>query len=87
MTMLTTTTFTHRSPTWRRRAIVLLVRLRRALNDWVAAALAYRERQAAIHALRQYDDRELKDIGLYRGQIEDAINEASRMRMRVRLWH
>jgi uncharacterized protein YjiS (DUF1127 family) len=56
----------------RRKAIVVLARLRRVVNTWVAEALAYRERQAALHALLQYDDRELRDIGLYRGQIEQS---------------
>ena len=70
----------------RRKAIVVLARLRRVVNTWVAEALAYRERQAAFHALLQYDDRELRDIGLYRGQIEQVIRDASRRRMRRRPW-
>jgi uncharacterized protein YjiS (DUF1127 family) len=43
--------------------------LKGLLDDWTAAALARRERQAAIFALRQFSDLELKDIGLYRGSI------------------
>jgi uncharacterized protein YjiS (DUF1127 family) len=70
----------------RRKAIVVLARLRRVVNTWVAEALAYRERQAALHALLQYDDRELRDIGLYRGQIEQVIRDASHRRMRRRPW-
>jgi uncharacterized protein YjiS (DUF1127 family) len=38
-------------------------------DDWIAAGLARRERQAAISALRHFSDRELKDIGLHRGSI------------------
>jgi uncharacterized protein YjiS (DUF1127 family) len=45
------------------------VGLKGLLDDWTAAALARRERQAAIFALRHFSDRELKDIGLYRGSI------------------
>jgi uncharacterized protein YjiS (DUF1127 family) len=44
-------------------------RLKRLFDDWIAAGLARRERQAAIFALRHFSDRELKDIGLYRGSI------------------
>ena len=46
-------------------------RLRRwighAVDSWVVSMLAYRERQAALYALRHLSDRELKDMGLYRG--------------------
>ena len=84
MAMLSTTTSPSKSSILRKRAIVLLARLRRFVNDWVAEALAYRERQAAIYALRQYDDRELKDIDLYRGQIEQVICNASRQPSRRR---
>ena len=42
-----------------------------------AAALAARwERRAAIKALRERDDRELRDIGLARWQIEAAVGGA-----------
>jgi uncharacterized protein YjiS (DUF1127 family) len=37
------------------------------------ALAAYLERRAAIKALRQMDDRELRDIGLTRGHIEQAV--------------
>ena len=85
MTMLSTTTYTPSSSTFRRRAIVLLARLRRSINNWVADMLAYRERQAAIHALHEFSDHQLKDIGLYRGQIEHAINGTSRDQLLARL--
>lgn len=38
-------------------------------DHWIAAMLARRERQAAIFSLRHLNDRELKDIGLYRSLI------------------
>ncbi len=44
-------------------------RLKGLLDDWTAAALARRERAAAIFALRHFSDRELKDVGLHRGSI------------------
>jgi uncharacterized protein YjiS (DUF1127 family) len=62
--------------------IRLLVRFRRLVNNWVAAALARRERQAALVVLRKLGDRELKDIGLHRCQIDDAIAAAAKARLR-----
>jgi uncharacterized protein YjiS (DUF1127 family) len=44
-------------------------RLRRLFSDWVAAARDRRVRRAAIFEFRSLNDRELKDIGLYRGSI------------------
>ena len=47
------------------------------LNSWVQGLLREllrrEKRRAAIKALRQLDDRELRDIGLSRGQIEAAV--------------
>ena len=40
------------------------------------AAVAYWERRAAIRALLERDDRELRDIGLVRSQIEAAVGGA-----------
>lgn len=82
MTMLSTISYSTTSPGLRTKALLSLVRMRRQLINWLAAALACRERRAALFALRQWDDRELKDIGLYRGQIEEAVNGASRRRLR-----
>ena len=42
-------------------------RLKHTVDAWVVAVLEHRERQAAIYALRHLNDRDLKDIGLYRG--------------------
>jgi uncharacterized protein YjiS (DUF1127 family) len=40
---------------------------------WAHAIVAYLDRRAAIKALRQLDDRELRDIGLTRSHIEFAV--------------
>ena len=40
------------------------------------AAAAYWERRAAVRALLERDDRELRDIGLVRSQIEAAVGGA-----------
>ena len=45
----------------------------RRFGIWAYALVAYLDRQAAIKALRQMDDRELRDIGLTRSHIEDAV--------------
>lgn len=37
------------------------------------ALLDYLERRAAIKTLRELDDRALRDIGILRSQIEDAV--------------
>ena len=50
------------------------------LLRWIAvlaqALVDHWERRAAIKALSQRDDRELRDIGLVRGQIEAAVGGA-----------
>lgn len=40
------------------------------LDDWIAASIAHRERKAAIFMLHKLGDRELRDMGLDRGRIE-----------------
>jgi len=44
-------------------------RLKRAVDSWVAAVLAHRERQAAAYVVHHMSYRELKDIGLYPGSL------------------
>lgn len=56
--------------------------LNRLVNRWVAGIIARREREAARVALRQLDDRELKDIGIRRHQLGDAFSEIARERLR-----
>ena len=43
------------------------------LKRWYVAYLNWRLRQAAIAELAVLSDRELKDIGLKRGEIENAV--------------
>ena len=45
----------------------------RWFGRWAYALGAYWERRAAIRALLQRDDRELRDIGLLRSEIEAAV--------------
>ena len=59
------------------------IALGRLVNRWIASMIARSERQAARVALRQFDDRELKDIGVYRHQIDDACNIIARERMEL----
>jgi len=48
-------------------------RMKRAFDHWVAAMLARRERQAVMSTLNRRSDCELKDIGLYRGDIAHGV--------------
>lgn len=45
----------------------------RRFGVWVQALVDHLHRRAAIKTLRQMNDRELRDIGLTRSQIEDAV--------------
>jgi uncharacterized protein YjiS (DUF1127 family) len=79
MSILTNTTDTtpiahERSP--RRFAPVFL----RLVNRFVAAVIAQRERQASLTVLGKLSDRELRDIGLARGQITDGLAQAAKDR-------
>ena len=60
-------------------------RLMRLLNGWMAAAIAYRERQTAWLALHKAGDRGLNNKRIYRGPIDDALERAARLRKRRRL--
>jgi uncharacterized protein YjiS (DUF1127 family) len=64
-----------------RRARFLLKRLGRLLNHWLAAAIAEQARRADIAVLRRLSDRELKDIGLTRGDLGEGLAEAARSRI------
>lgn len=44
-------------------------RIKYFVDNWVAAMLSRRERQASAWALHYMSDRELKDIGVYRGKV------------------
>lgn len=55
-------------------------RLFRVLNNLVAAIIAQREYQANLAILRSLTDRELRDIGLERGQIGPDLATAAKDR-------
>jgi len=59
-------------------------RLKRILNGWIAAANAYRERQAALLASHRASGRKLNNKRIYRGPIDDALERAVRLRQRRR---
>jgi hypothetical protein len=64
--------------------LVLRARLKRLLNGWMAAAIAYRERQAAWLASHHAGGRDPHNKRIYRGPIDDALERAARLRKRRR---
>jgi uncharacterized protein YjiS (DUF1127 family) len=44
------------------------------LNNWLAAWIARQEREAARKVLFSFSDRQLRDIGIFRSQIDDTLN-------------
>jgi hypothetical protein len=66
----------HKRPMHRRA----WMRAGRRLTRWIAAAVAYRERQTAWLELHQAGDRDLNNI--YRGPIDDALEKAAQLRQR-----
>ena len=60
-----------------------LKRVARLINGWVAAAIAHRECQANLVVLRSLSDRELKDMGLTRGEIGVSLAEAAKARLQM----
>jgi uncharacterized protein YjiS (DUF1127 family) len=64
-----------------RRTRFLLKRIGRLFNRWLAAAIAEHARRADIAVLRHLSDRELKDIGLTRGDLGEGLAEAARSRI------
>ncbi len=84
MTLLNITApYTTVASTIRRRAFLVLRGVGRTLKRWMAAAIAERARQADIIVLRELHDRELKDIGLTRGDLREGLIEAARTRNRM----
>jgi hypothetical protein len=59
-------------------------RLKRLLDGWIAAAIAYRERQAAWLASHHAGGRDPHNKRIYRGPIDDALERAARLRKRRR---
>ena len=84
MSMITTISAAT-APEPRRSALHLLARLRRGLNHWIAAAIAYRERQARLSALYRLEGRGLDKARVYRGPIDDAVEKAAHYRRQRRL--
>ena len=58
-------------------------RFGRLVNRWIAGMIARRAREAALIALRDLGDRELKDIGILRSQIGDTLGQIARERTRL----
>jgi uncharacterized protein YjiS (DUF1127 family) len=50
------------------------------LNEAVATFIAHREYQASLAILSRFSDRELRDMGLNRGQIGPALEDAAKFR-------
>jgi len=67
----------------RSSVVGFLVWLGCLLDRLVAAAIARHERQAQLAALRRLSDRELKDIGICRGEIDYALDAAAKTRARL----
>jgi uncharacterized protein YjiS (DUF1127 family) len=84
MTMLNNTSSNFAAPVAIRRTIRFFgARLARLIHGWIAAVIAHREYQANLVILRSLNDRELRDIGLDRGQIGDGLAEAAKTRSRM----
>ena len=61
------------------------LQLKRILNGWMAAANAYRKRQAALLTSHRAGGARLNTTRIYRGPIDDALERAARLRQRRRL--
>jgi uncharacterized protein YjiS (DUF1127 family) len=88
MTMLTNiSTSTTRPFAW--RTAVLLARVRRLINGFLAAVIARHERHAARAALHRLDDRQLQDMAMSRAEIESRLEELAHTRARMQQpgWH
>lgn len=66
-----------------RRAHFLLKSIGSVLDSWVAAAIKERTRRAELTVLHRLTDRELKDMGLTRGDLGDGLAEAANSRNRL----
>ena len=68
------------TPALLRKTLLLLARLRRFLNDRVAAVIAQHEQEAASWAQQQLDQRQLDSSRIYRGPIDQVFSMAARKR-------
>lgn len=83
MSMLHHTSDFSSAPFFIRRSIRSFGRsFARAVNNAIAVIIAQREHQANLTILRNFSDRELRDIGLSRSQIGNGLAEAARDRLR-----
>lgn len=64
----------------RRSAFLLLAKAHRTASGWIEALNKRRELRAASAVLHAMSDRELKDIGVYRGTIDFMISHAAESR-------
>jgi uncharacterized protein YjiS (DUF1127 family) len=81
MSMLSSISDFSSTPTAIRRSIRFIARgLSRAANNAVAVIIAQREYQANLAILRSFTERELRDIGLRRGQIGAGLAQAAKDR-------
>ena len=71
------------------RTAVRLAHLRRFINRLSAAVIARHERHAARAVLYRLDDRQLKDFGMYRTEIESSLEDLAQTRARMQQpgWH
>jgi uncharacterized protein YjiS (DUF1127 family) len=83
MTMLNSPRYPPVTERYRTRVGSFLVWLGRLVDRLVAAAIARHERQAERVVLLQLSDRELKDIGIYRGEIEHGLEQAAKTRAQL----
>ena len=67
----------------RRKILLLAARLRRFLNGRAAAAIAHRERQAALFAQQQLNRRPLDLTRIYRGPIDQVFAKVAKLRKRA----
>lgn len=73
MTTLTTNDFNQRSPSISGEMTRFFRWFGTHLHDLFARFIAYREQRRALAALSAFSDRELRDIGLDRCQLEAAV--------------
>ncbi|MET0677271.1 MAG: hypothetical protein ABW175_15850 [Bradyrhizobium sp.] len=82
MSMITITATT--TPALRRGFLHLAANTRRFLNHAVAAAIAYREREARLCALYRLEHTNLDNTRIYRSPIDQAVEKAAQFRRQRR---
>ncbi len=83
MSMPTSTSYFSAAPSSFRGSLRAFGRsVSRAVNNVIAAIIAQRERQAQLTVLRRLSDRDLRDIGLSRSDIDASLAAAAKDRTR-----